>query len=66
LFRDVQVAGTVWCAAMSIMAGIEDLMQRTRDGRTGQVLSGRVIGRSVNAVCVLHRAHGDEEHGFLG
>jgi hypothetical protein len=66
LSRDVQVAGTAWCAAMSIMAGVEDLMQRTRDGRTGRVLSGRVIGRSVDAVCGLHRAHGDEEHVFLG
>jgi hypothetical protein len=33
---------------------------------TGQVLSGRVIGRSGDAVCSLHRAWEDEEHGFLG
>jgi hypothetical protein len=33
---------------------------------TGQVLSGRTIERSDDAVCGLHRAQGDEEHGFLG
>jgi hypothetical protein len=37
-----------------------------RDGRTGQVLSGQAIERSGGAVCDLHRARGDEEHGFLG
>jgi hypothetical protein len=48
------------------MAGVGDLVQTTRDGRTGQVLSGRTIRRSGDAVCGLHRAHGDEESGFLG
>jgi hypothetical protein len=33
---------------------------------TDQVLGGRTIGRSGDAVCGLHRAHGDEERGFLG
>jgi hypothetical protein len=33
---------------------------------TGRVLSGRMIGRLGDAVCGLHRAKGDEEHGFLG
>jgi hypothetical protein len=33
---------------------------------TGQVLSGRTIGRLRDAVCSLHRGQGDEEHGFLG
>jgi hypothetical protein len=28
-------------------------------------LGGRTIGRSDDAVCGLHRACGDEEHGFL-
>jgi hypothetical protein len=28
-------------------------------------LNGWTIGRSSNAVCGLHRAHGDEEHMFL-
>jgi hypothetical protein len=51
---------------MSIMAGVGDLVQRTRDGCTGRVLSGRMIERSDDAVCSLHRAQGDEERGFLG
>jgi hypothetical protein len=33
---------------------------------TGRVLSGRMIERLGDAVCALHRAQGDEEHGFLG
>jgi hypothetical protein len=33
---------------------------------TGQVLGGRTIKRSGEAVCSLHHAQGDEEHGFLG
>jgi hypothetical protein len=41
-------------------------VQRTEDGRTGQILGGWVIERSGDAVCGLHRARGDEEHGFLG
>jgi hypothetical protein len=40
--------------------------QRTEDGHTGRVLGGRAIERSGGAVCGLHRAHGDEERGFLG
>jgi hypothetical protein len=48
------------------MAGVGDLVQRTRDGRAGRVLGGRVIERSGGAVCGLHRARGDEEHKFLG
>jgi hypothetical protein len=31
----------------------------------GQVLGGRMIGRSGDAVCDLHRAHEDDERGFL-
>jgi hypothetical protein len=61
----VQVAGAEWCAAMRIMVAVGDLVQRTGVGRTGQVLSGRVIERSGDAVCDLHRARGDEERGFL-
>jgi hypothetical protein len=49
-----------------IMAGVGDLVQRTRDGRTGRVLGGRAIERTGGIVCGLHRAHGDEERGFLG
>jgi hypothetical protein len=48
------------------MAGVGDLVQRTRDGRIGQVLSGQTIRRSSDAVCGLHRARGDEESDFLG
>jgi hypothetical protein len=60
LSRDVQVAGAAWRAAMRIVTGVEDLVQRTGEGRTGRVLGGRTIGRSGDAVCGLHRARGDE------
>jgi hypothetical protein len=66
LSRGVQVAGTAWCAAMRIVAGVGDLVQRTGDGRTDRVLSGRAIERSGNAVCGLHHARGDDERVFLG
>jgi hypothetical protein len=55
-----------WRTVTRIMAGVGDLVQRTRDGRTGQVLVDRTIGRSGDIVCGLHRARGDEEHEFLG
>jgi hypothetical protein len=51
---------------MRIMAGVGDLMQRIRDGRTYRVLSGRVIERSGGIMCGLHCARGDEERWFLG
>jgi hypothetical protein len=60
------VAGAAWRAATSIVAGVGDLVHRTGDGRTGRVLSGQVIERSGGAMCDLHRAREDEEHGFLG
>jgi hypothetical protein len=41
-------------------------VQRTGDGRTGQVLGGRTIERSGDTMCDLHRARGDEDHRFLG
>jgi hypothetical protein len=66
LSHGVQVAGAAWREAMRIVAGVGDLVQRTGDGRTGRVLSGRGIERSDGAVCGLHRARGDEEHEFLG
>jgi hypothetical protein len=31
----------------------------------GGVLGGRTIGRSIDDVCGLHHAQGDEERGFL-
>jgi hypothetical protein len=65
LSRDVQVAGAVWRAVMRIMTGVGDLVQRTEDGHTGQVLDGRAIERSGDVVCGLHHAHGDEEREFL-
>jgi hypothetical protein len=63
---DVQVTGAAWQATMRIVAGVGDLMQRTIDGRTGQILGGRMIERSGNVVCGLHCARGDEEREFLG
>jgi hypothetical protein len=66
LSRGVQVAGAARRATMSIVAGVEDLVQRTRDSRTGRVLDGRAIKRSGGAVCGLHLARGDEEREFLG
>jgi hypothetical protein len=51
----------------------EDLGRSRRPGAedqrwssTGRVLDGRTIRRSGDAVCSLHHARGDEEHGFLG
>jgi hypothetical protein len=41
---------------MRIVARVEDLVQRTGDGHTGQVLGGRTIGRSGDAVHGMHRA----------
>jgi hypothetical protein len=62
----VQVAGAAWRAATRIVVGVGDLVQRSGDGRTCRVLGGRTIERSGGFVCGLHRAHGDEERGFLG
>jgi hypothetical protein len=62
----VQVTGVTYRAAMRIVAGVGDLVQRTRDDRTGRVLGGRKIERLVGAVCDLHRARGYEERRFLG
>jgi hypothetical protein len=66
LSRGVQVVGAAWRAAMSIVAGVGDLMQRTRNCRTCQLLGGRAIERSGGTVCGVHRAHGDDECEFLG
>jgi hypothetical protein len=41
---------------MRIVAVVGDLVQRTGDGRTGQVLGGRVIKRSV-ALCAVYTVH---------
>jgi hypothetical protein len=66
LSRGVQVAGAVWRAATRIVIGVEDLMQRTEDGRTGRVLGGQMIGRSGDVVCGLRHTQRDEEREFLG
>jgi hypothetical protein len=50
---------------MRIMAGVGDLMERTGDGRTCQILGGRTIERSSGAMYGLHCACGDEERGFI-
>jgi hypothetical protein len=47
------------------MVGVGDLVQRTGDSHTDQVLGGQAFERSGDAVCGLHRARGDEERGFL-
>jgi hypothetical protein len=55
----VQVAGAVWRAAMRTVAGVGDLVQRTRDGRTGWILGGRAVETSGGAVCGMHLVRGD-------
>jgi hypothetical protein len=62
----VQVVGEVWRAAMRIVTGVGDLVQRIGDDRTDQILGGWMIERSGGDACGLHRACGDEEHVFLG
>jgi hypothetical protein len=59
LSRGVQVASAAWRAATRTVAGVGDLVQRTRDGRIGRVLSGRAIERSGDIVCGLDLARGD-------
>jgi hypothetical protein len=59
LSRGVQVAGAAWRAATRTVVGVGDLVQRTGDGRTGQVLGGRAVKRSGDTVCALHLARGD-------
>jgi hypothetical protein len=60
------VAGAACRGAMRIVAGVGDLVQKIRDGRTGRVLGGRAIERSGGVVCGVHRARGDEKRKFLG
>jgi hypothetical protein len=63
-----------WCVGdrCDMVGSDEDLGRSMRLGvedrgwsSTGQVLSGRTIGRSGDAVCVLHHAQGDEKCVFL-
>jgi hypothetical protein len=53
------VVGAAWFAATRTMTGVGDLVQRTGDGRTGQVLGGWAVERSGGAVCGPHLARGD-------
>jgi hypothetical protein len=59
LSHGVQVAGVAWRAAMRVIVGVGDLVQRIGDGHTGQILGGRAVKRSGGAVCGLHLARGD-------
>jgi hypothetical protein len=59
LSHGVQVAGVAWRAATRTVAGVGDLVQRTRDGRTGRILGDRAVERLGGAVCGLHLARGD-------
>jgi hypothetical protein len=59
LSRGVQVAGVAWRAATRTVTGVGDLVQRTEDCRTSQVLDGRAVERSGGTVCGLHLARGD-------
>jgi hypothetical protein len=59
------VIGPAWRVVTRIVAGVEDLVQRIGNDRTGRVLGGWAIERSGGAVGVLHRARGDEKCGFL-
>jgi hypothetical protein len=51
---------------MRVVAGVEDMIQRTENGRTGRVLDGRAIERPGGTMCGLHRAREDEKHEFIG
>jgi hypothetical protein len=59
-------AGAAWRAAMRIVAGVGDLVQRIGDSHIGWVLGGRAIERSSDVVCGLHLTCGDDEREFLG
>jgi hypothetical protein len=59
LSHGVQLEGAAWRAVMSTVAGVGDLVQRTKDGCTGRVLSGRAVERSGGTLCDLHLAHED-------
>jgi hypothetical protein len=65
LSRGVPVAGATWRTATMIVAGVVDLMQRTGDDRTCQVLGGRTIGMLGDAMCSLYCARGDDERVFV-
>jgi hypothetical protein len=45
-----------WRAATRTVAEVGDLVQRTEDDRTGQVLGDQTVERLNDAVCGLHLA----------
>jgi hypothetical protein len=54
----VQVTGATWRAVMRIVEGIEDQMQRTRDGQAevGYSVTGRLRGQvMLCVVCTVHK-----------
>jgi hypothetical protein len=58
LSHDVQVTGAIWRAVTRIVEGIEDQMQRTRDGQTevGYSVVGRLRGQVMLCmVCTVHK-----------
>jgi hypothetical protein len=59
LSRGMQVAGAAWRSATRTVAGVGDLVQRTKDGRTDRVLGGRAVERSGDVVCGLQLPRGD-------
>jgi hypothetical protein len=62
----MQVISAAQWAAMRIMTVVGDLVQRTEDGRIGQVLGVRTIGRSGDVMCGVYHVQGNVESGFLG
>jgi hypothetical protein len=62
----VQVTGAAWRAATRIVASTRPGAESRGWLGIGQVLGEQMIKRSGHAVCSLHRAQGDEEHGFFG
>jgi hypothetical protein len=54
LSHGVQVAGAAWRAAIRTVAGAGDLVQRTGDGRTGQVAGWSRGWVAPCAVCTCH------------
>jgi hypothetical protein len=47
------------------VAGVGNPVQRTGNGRTGQILGGRAVERSGGVMCSLHLTCEDEEREFL-
>jgi hypothetical protein len=61
----VQVVGAAWRVVMTTVAGVGDLVQKTRDGHMGRVLGGRAVDRS-GAPCAVSTCHVETRSaGFL-